>query len=89
MRKLWMIAPPIAVAAVLLGLIPAAYGASAQPTKPVKPAESPGPGVAAQYVAPHIYIEHGMEKAFVDSWLATFGGTATSPLTLDVTVPDH
>jgi hypothetical protein len=79
MRKFWMIAPPVAVAAVLLGLIPAAYGQSAQPTK------SAGPGVGVQYDAPHIYIQHGMEKAFVDSWLATFGGTATSPLTLDVT----
>jgi hypothetical protein len=76
MRKLWMTAPPAVAAAVLIGIMPTAQA---------RPAQAAGPGVGAQYDAPHIYIQHGMEKAFVDSWLATFGGTATSPLRLDVT----
>jgi hypothetical protein len=75
MRKFWMTAPPLLAAAVLLGLL------TATPSQ----ASSAGPGVGAQYDAPHIYIQHGMEKAFVRSWLATFGGTATTPLRLDVT----
>jgi len=83
-----MIAPPVAAAAALLALMPAAHGqASAASLRPVSRGQVPsaGVGVGAQYDAPHIYIQHGQEKAFVDSWLDTFGGTATDPLTLDVT----
>jgi hypothetical protein len=79
MRRFWMVAP-LAAIAVLLGLMSPAHGQASNAT-----ADDENVGVGAQYDAPHIYIEHGEEKAFVDSWLATFGGTATTPLTLDVT----
>ena len=78
-----MIAPPVAVAAVLLALLPATRGQAPRADAAVD--AGPGVGVGAQYDAPHIYIQHGMEEAFVHSWLDTFGGTATQPLQLDVT----
>jgi hypothetical protein len=44
MRKFWLTAPPVMAAAVLLGLMPATPGQ----------ASSAGPGVGAQYDAPHV-----------------------------------
>ena len=42
-------------------------------------------GVGPQYDTTHVYIQHGMLKAFVTSWEATFGGTNSVVSIVDVT----
>jgi hypothetical protein len=80
MRKIWMTAPPVA-AVLVLGFMPAAHGRVPAAAHGRAASVAVGP----QYDAPHIYIEPGQEKAFVTSWVATFGGTVSGPLRLDVT----
>ncbi|MFD3588150.1 glyoxalase [Streptomyces sp. NPDC058683] len=41
--------------------------------------------VGPQYDSTHVYVTPGKEDAFVDSWLATFGGTHTTKVVTDVT----
>jgi hypothetical protein len=87
MRKLWITVPPAVAAAVLLAIIPTTHGkaAIAEASASAGVNTGPGPGVGPQYDAPHIYLQHGKLKAFEDSWLATFGGTAATPFTLQAT----
>ncbi|MGY5122651.1 glyoxalase [Streptomyces sp. 900105755] len=41
--------------------------------------------VGPQYDTTHVYVTPGQEDAFVDSWVATFGGTHTTKVVTDVT----
>lgn len=53
------------------------------------PASSTGTSASAavgpQYDTAHVYVSPGTSAAFVKSWLATFGGTSTTPVLTQVT----
>jgi predicted enzyme related to lactoylglutathione lyase len=48
-------------------------------------ANSPGPGVSAQYDGAHVYLAPADMDPFVKSFIATFGGQAAAPATTTVT----
>jgi hypothetical protein len=87
MRKIWLTLPPVAAAAVLLAFIPTAHGDAVSANATVKASVNagPGPGVGPQFDAPHIYLQHGKLVAFEHAWVATFGGTAATPFSLQAT----
>ncbi|MFI9272086.1 VOC family protein [Kitasatospora sp. NPDC052896] len=75
-------------------LLPAALAATlvSLPVSPPEHAEraaarSPGQRIAVgpQYDSTHVYVEPGTLDEFTRSWLATFGGTHTTPAVTDVT----
>jgi hypothetical protein len=71
-----MTAAAAAGVALLLAITPAAQGEA--------PRDVGAPlGVGPQYDAPHVYVQN--ERLFVKSWIATFGGKVSGPLSLDVT----
>ena len=46
---------------------------------------APSPAVGPQYDTTHVYVAPGEIDAFVSSFIATFGGTASKPSTTTVT----
>jgi hypothetical protein len=85
-RKFALTGAPAGVAVLVASLLALCPGASGQAaTRPDGGPAGGSVGVGPQYDAPHVYVQPGTEQAFVKSWLATFGGTSTKPLLLDVT----
>jgi predicted enzyme related to lactoylglutathione lyase len=62
-----------------------ALGLSASPATAGDPAPAPGPGVGAQYDGAHVYLAAPDLEPFVTSFVATFGGQASKPVTTTVT----
>jgi hypothetical protein len=65
-----------ALAALLVAIPPATLGAHA--------ASLPELSVGPQYDSTHVYVAPGALDAFVDSFIATFGGTPSKPLVTNV-----
>ncbi|MBU3870731.1 glyoxalase [Streptomyces sp. 4503] len=68
--------------AVLVALSVVGSGA---PSSARSTGRAPTTAVGPQYDTTHVYVTHGKEDAFVDSWLATFGGTHTTKVVTNVT----
>ncbi|MFD4511134.1 glyoxalase [Streptomyces sp. NPDC058457] len=69
--------------AVLVAL--SVVGSGAPSSARSSAARVPTTAVGPQYDTTHVYVTPGKEDAFVDSWLATFGGTHTTKAVVDVT----
>ncbi len=80
----------IAALALTLALAPLAAPAQSSVTEepaslPEGPAPPPTIAIGAQYVATHVYVAPADLDAFVSSFTATFGGTATPAATTTLT----
>jgi hypothetical protein len=66
-------------ALALAALVLALSGAASAQT------DGQGPGVAPQYDTTHVYVAPDQMDAFAAAFVATFGGAASKPATMDVT----
>jgi hypothetical protein len=71
-------------AAVVLAISATAGCGGAQAPAPTSTVPA-SQGVGSQYDSVHVYVLPGQLDAFVTSWLATFGGTASTQALVDVT----
>ena len=81
--KTGRIGMPLAVVPAVLALLAAAPAAQGQVRG--APVSSASVAVGPQYDTAHVYVSPGTSTAFVRSWLATFGGTSTTPVVTQVT----
>ncbi len=67
------------------GQVSSATGVRAATSPASNTGSSPAGAVGPQYDTAHVYVSPGTSAAFVKSWLATFGGTSTTPALTQVT----
>ncbi|MFE4513918.1 VOC family protein [Kitasatospora sp. NPDC056783] len=77
---------PLMAALAVVTAVPVATAAPVEQGNQGQPPVRHGRfAVDPRYDATHVYVEPGTEQAFVGSWTATFGGTATAPVSGQVT----
>jgi hypothetical protein len=79
-KKSWLVSVLLVVVAAVLAAAPATRGQAVG-----VPGRSTSVAVGPQYDTAHVYVAPGMATAFVQSWLATFGGKSTTPVVTKVT----